>query len=52
MTGDLEPAHIKQLLAVTGRCPMHRLLTGEVSVVTVPTVLARPRPPESQALPR
>ncbi|MER5436711.1 OsmC family protein [Streptomyces sp. NPDC002588] len=51
LTGDLEPAHIKQLLAVAGRCPVHRLLTGGVTVVTVPTVVARPRAPYSRAVP-
>lgn len=43
LTGDLEPARIRQLLAVAGRCPVQRFLTKEASVVTVPTVLARPR---------
>jgi putative redox protein len=52
LTGDLEPAHIKQLLAVAGRCPVHRLLTREATVVTVPTVLARPHVSRSQTLPR
>ena len=52
LAGDLEPAHIKQLLAVAGSCPVHRLLTREASVVTVPTVLARPSRSHSQTLPK
>ncbi|MCX4766772.1 OsmC family protein [Streptomyces sp. NBC_01275] len=51
LTGDLEPAHIRQLLAVAGRCPVHRLLTNEATVVTVPTVAARPRASHSRAVP-
>ncbi|MFD9316403.1 OsmC family protein [Streptomyces sp. NPDC060053] len=43
LTGELEPAHIRQLLAVAGRCPVHRLVTSGATVVTVPTVAARPR---------
>ncbi|MEU2110152.1 OsmC family protein [Streptomyces sp. NPDC019507] len=46
LSGDLEPAQVEKLLAVAGRCPVHRLLTGDVSVVTVPTFLpAAGRPP-------
>ncbi|MEU9291773.1 OsmC family protein [Streptomyces sp. NPDC048275] len=52
LTGDLEPVHIKQLLAAAGRCPVHRLLTREATIVTVPTVLARPRESHSQTLPK
>lgn len=39
ITGDLEPDQIQRLLAVAGRCPVQRLITGDVSVVTVPTVV-------------
>ncbi|MFG2512313.1 OsmC family protein [Streptomyces sp. NPDC048584] len=39
LTGDLEPDQIRRLLAVAGRCPVQRLITGDVSVVTVPTVV-------------
>ncbi|MFD7439333.1 OsmC family protein [Streptomyces sp. NPDC059861] len=42
LTGDLDPRHTERLLTVAGRCPVHRLLTGDVSVVTVPTVVAPP----------
>lgn len=52
LTGDLEPAHIKQLLAVAGRCPVQRLLTREASIVTVPTVLARPHSSRGRTLPQ
>lgn len=52
LTGDLQPAHMTQLLAVAGRCPVHRLLTREVSIVTVPTVLARPHVSQSQTPPQ
>ncbi|WP_151483731.1 OsmC family protein [Streptomyces albicerus] len=52
LTGDLEPAHIKQLLSVAGRCPVQRLLTREVSIVTVPTVLPRPHVSQGQTLPQ
>ncbi|MDH6629090.1 putative redox protein [Streptomyces sp. LBL] len=51
LTGDLEPAHIRQLLAVAGRCPVHRLLTSGATVVTVPTVVGRPRASHSRAVP-
>jgi putative redox protein len=51
LTGDLEPDHIRQLLAVAGRCPVQRLLSREVSIVTVPTVLTRPRVSRSRTLP-
>ncbi|MFJ6948925.1 OsmC family protein [Streptomyces wuyuanensis] len=40
LAGDLEPAQVERLLAVAGRCPVHRLLTGDVAVTTVPTVVA------------
>ncbi|MFE9622898.1 OsmC family protein [Streptomyces sp. NPDC006527] len=42
LTGDLEPAQREQLLAAAGRCPIHRLLTREVTIVTVPALLAEP----------
>ncbi|MFD8565518.1 OsmC family protein [Streptomyces sp. NPDC059639] len=42
LTGDLEPAQREQLLAAAGRCPVHRLLTREVTIVTVPSLLAEP----------
>ncbi|GHE98596.1 OsmC family protein [Streptomyces spiralis] len=42
LTGDLEPAQREQLLAAAGRCPVHRLLTREVTIVTVPALLAEP----------
>ncbi|WP_262003039.1 OsmC family protein [Streptomyces sp. FIT100] len=45
LVGDLEPAHIERLLTVAGRCPVQRLLTGDVSVVTVPTVVTPYRRP-------
>jgi putative redox protein len=51
LTGDLEPARIKQLLAVAGRCPVQRLLTREATIVTVPTVVARPHASRSRAVP-
>ncbi|MEV5840343.1 OsmC family protein [Streptomyces sp. NPDC051985] len=42
LTGDLEPDQREQLLAAAGRCPIHRLLTREVTIVTVPALLAEP----------
>ncbi|MFJ8357210.1 OsmC family protein [Streptomyces sp. NPDC093984] len=42
LTGDLEPAQREQLLAAAGRCPVHRLLSKEVTIVTVPVLLAEP----------
>jgi putative redox protein len=42
LTGDLEPAQREQLLAAAGRCPMHRLLTHEMTILTVPALLAEP----------
>lgn len=42
LTGDLEPAQREQLLAAAGRCPVHRLLTREAKIVTVPALLAEP----------
>ncbi|WP_351235422.1 OsmC family protein [Streptomyces sp. NPDC002133] len=51
LAGDLEPDQTERLLAVAGRCPVHRLLTGDVSVVTVPTITTSSRPPQGHALP-
>ncbi|GEC05000.1 hypothetical protein SSP24_26550 [Streptomyces spinoverrucosus] len=51
LAGDLEPAQIEQLLAVAGRCPVHRLLTGDVSIVTIPTVFTASRQLQDPALP-
>ncbi|GGX76100.1 OsmC family protein [Streptomyces fructofermentans] len=42
LTGDLDAAQRERLMGVAGRCPVHRLLTKEVSIVTVPTLLAEP----------
>ncbi|MGX1267912.1 OsmC family protein [Streptomyces phaeoluteigriseus] len=42
LTGDLDPAQREQLLAAAGRCPIHRLLTREAVIVTVPALLAEP----------
>jgi putative redox protein len=42
LTGDLEPAQREQLLAAAGRCPVHRLLTRELTIVTVPALPAEP----------
>ncbi|CAM5444553.1 hypothetical protein GCM10010329_51050 [Streptomyces spiroverticillatus] len=42
LTGELDPAQREQLLAAAGRCPVHRLLTREMAIVTVPTLLAEP----------
>jgi putative redox protein len=42
LTGDLDPAQREQLLAAAGRCPIHRLLTRETKIVTVPALLAEP----------
>lgn len=44
LVGELDTAQVDKLLAVAGRCPVHRLLTGDVDVVTVPTIVAPPRP--------
>ncbi|MEV5172482.1 OsmC family protein [Streptomyces flaveolus] len=52
LTGDLEPAQREQLLAAAGRCPVHRLLTREVTIVTVPALLAEPDESHAQSLPR
>jgi putative redox protein len=38
LSGELEPSQSERLLAVAGRCPVHRLLTNSVSVVTLSTV--------------
>jgi putative redox protein len=42
LTGDLEPAQREQLLAAAGRCPVHRLLAREVTIVTEPVSAAEP----------
>lgn len=42
LVGELTPAQRDQLLAVSGRCPVHRLLTKDVTIITVPTLLAEP----------
>ncbi|MFI0511020.1 putative redox protein [Streptomyces canus] len=44
LVGELTPAQRDQLLAVAGRCPVHRLLTKDVTIITVPTLLAEPAP--------
>lgn len=44
LVGELTPAQRDQLLAVAGRCPIHRLLTKDVTIITVPTLLAEPAP--------
>ncbi|MFJ8510354.1 OsmC family protein [Streptomyces avermitilis] len=44
LVGELTPAQRDQLLAVSGRCPVHRLLTKDVTIITVPTLLAEPAP--------
>ncbi|SNX66458.1 putative redox protein [Streptomyces sp. TLI_55] len=44
LVGELAPAQRDQLLAVAGRCPVHRLLTKDVTIITVPTLLAEPAP--------
>ncbi|MEV1082445.1 OsmC family protein [Streptomyces sp. NPDC050211] len=52
LVGDLEPAQAERLLEVADRCPVHRLLIGDVSVVTVPTVLTASHQLQDHALPR
>ncbi|WP_078862266.1 OsmC family protein [Streptomyces sp. NRRL F-5123] len=42
LIGELEPTQREQLLAAAGRCPVHRLLAREVTVVTVPALLVEP----------
>ncbi|MFF0095365.1 OsmC family protein [Streptomyces canus] len=44
LVGELTPAQRDQLLAGAGRCPIHRLLTKDVTIITVPTLLAEPAP--------
>ncbi|MFD5721731.1 OsmC family protein [Streptomyces sp. NPDC127036] len=51
LTGSLEAAHFQQLFTVAGRCPVHRLLSKESSIITVPTVVAKPAAAHSQTLP-
>ncbi|MET9168861.1 OsmC family protein [Streptomyces cellulosae] len=38
LTGELDPSQVERLLKVAGRCPVQRLITGDVTVTTVPTV--------------
>lgn len=45
LTGDLDAGQHERLMAVAGRCPVHRLLTNDVAIVTVPTLLAEPEEP-------
>ncbi|MFI9612048.1 OsmC family protein [Streptomyces sp. NPDC052023] len=42
LAGDLDATQTERLLATAGRCPVHRLLTGDVTVITVPVVMAAP----------
>ncbi|MFD5632441.1 OsmC family protein [Streptomyces sp. NPDC127072] len=42
LTGELDAAQREQLISVAGRCPVHRLLTRELTIVTVPALLAEP----------
>ncbi|GGW98312.1 hypothetical protein GCM10010297_19990 [Streptomyces malachitofuscus] len=51
LTGDLEPAQIEALLTVAGRCPVQRLITGDVSVATVPTVVTPSRRSGGRTMP-
>ena len=44
LTGDLESSQSERLLAVSERCPVHRLLTGDVTIVTRPTLSPAPEP--------
>ncbi|SEF16039.1 OsmC family protein [Streptomyces sp. Ag109_O5-10] len=44
LVGELTPDQRDQLLAAAGRCPVHRLLTKDVTIITVPTLLAEPAP--------
>ncbi|MCG7206665.1 OsmC family protein [Streptomyces arenae] len=44
IVGELTPTQRDQLLAIAGRCPVHRLLTKDVTIITVPTLLAEPAP--------
>ncbi|MEU3297551.1 OsmC family protein [Streptomyces longwoodensis] len=45
LSGELDPEQRERLMAVAGRCPVHQLLTREVSIVTVPSLLAEPGEP-------
>jgi putative redox protein len=55
LSGELEPSQSERLLAVAGRCPVHRLLTNHVSVVSLSTVwqgsTGQPGLPSRQAVP-
>ncbi|RPF30444.1 OsmC family protein [Streptomyces sp. TLI_185] len=42
LIGDLESAQREHLLAAAGRCPVHRLLTREVTIVTEPVSSGEP----------
>lgn len=44
LVGELTPRSGTSSLAVAGRCPIHRLLTKDVTIITVPTLLAEPAP--------
>ncbi|MDT3725875.1 hypothetical protein ROS62_13710 [Streptomyces sp. DSM 41972] len=37
LTGELDPTQVERLPNVAGRCPVRRLITGDVTVTTVPT---------------
>ncbi|OKJ82804.1 OsmC family protein [Streptomyces sp. CB02400] len=52
LTGNLEAAQREQLLAAAGRCPVHRLLTRQATIVTVPTLLVEPNDPTPDPAPR
>ncbi|MEW2572627.1 OsmC family protein [Streptomyces sp. NPDC047070] len=51
LTGELDAAQREQLMAAAGRCPVHRLLTKDIAIVTVPALLAEPEVP-ADASPR
>lgn len=46
IVGDLEPVQTERLLAVADRCPVHRLITEDVAVVTIPTIVTPSRRPQ------
>ncbi|MFF4689862.1 OsmC family protein [Streptomyces sp. NPDC001307] len=52
LTGDLEPAHVEQLLTVARRCPVQRLLARTASVVTAPTLVAKSQASGDRSLSR
>ena len=45
-----DAAQREQLIAVAGRCPVHRLLTKDVAIVTVPALPAEPDAPKDDPL--